>query len=148
MNSNYKVQMEKMRKDMFAWYKIRLSNEEKAMIVKTHGLSKFTHVVMILENPPKKVVEAIESMICRLIQAGNYRTTKELIFTPKQYGGLGIPKLKEFWSTLRVGWLKRTFLSQSFWLQLLQETSQRKTPPTYWSETKTNAAFAGGRNPF
>ena len=86
------------------------------MIVKTDGISKFKHVAMILEDPPKKIVEEI-------IQAGSYRTTKELIFTPKQYGGLGIPKLKEFWSALRVGWLRRTFSSQSFWLQLLQETS-------------------------
>ena len=48
MNRNYKILMEKMRKEMFAWYKIRLSNEEKAMVVKTHGLSKFTHIAMIL----------------------------------------------------------------------------------------------------
>ena len=102
---------------------------------------------MILEDPPKKIVEEIENMICRFIQAGSYRTTKELIFTPKQHRGLGISKLKEFWSALRVGWLKRTFSSQSFRLQLLQETSRRKTPPTYWSETQMKAAFAGGRTP-
>ena len=54
MNNDYKQQMERMRKEMFAWYKVRLSNEEKAMVVKTHGLSKFTHVAMILEDLPKK----------------------------------------------------------------------------------------------
>ena len=48
-------------------------NEEKAMIVMTQGLSKFTHVAMILEDLPKKIMEEVESMICRFIQAGNYQ---------------------------------------------------------------------------
>ena len=74
MERNYEKQKEKMRKEMFAWHKLRLSNEEKAMVVKTHGLSKFTHVAMILEDPPKKMIEAIENMICRFFQAGNYKT--------------------------------------------------------------------------
>ena len=124
------------------------TNGTNVLSLKMHGLSKFTHVAMILEDPSKKLVEEIENMISRFIQAENYRTTKELIFTPKQHGGLGIPRLKEFWSALRVGWLKRTFSSQSFWLKLLQETSKRKTPPTYWSEAQMKAAFAGGQNPF
>ena len=75
MNNNYKQQMQKIRKEMFAWYKVRLS--------------KFTHVAILLEDPPKKIIEEIESMVGRFIQAGNYRTTKELIFLPKEHGGLG-----------------------------------------------------------
>ena len=70
------------------------------MVVKTHRLSKFTHVAMILKDPPKKVVEEIEAMICRFIQTGNYRTTKEQIFLPKELGGLRIPHVKEFWKSL------------------------------------------------
>ena len=77
MNNNYRQQIEKIRKEMFAWCKVRLSKVEKAMVVKIHGLSKFTHVAMILEDPPKKIVEGIKSMICRFNQVGNYRTTKE-----------------------------------------------------------------------
>ena len=65
-----------------------LFRSEKAMVVKKHGLSKFTHVVMILEDPPKKIIEEIKGMICRFIQAGNYRMTKELVFLPKEHGGL------------------------------------------------------------
>ena len=60
-------------------------------MVKTHGLSKFTHVSMILEDPPKKMITKIENMICRFIQAGRYSATKEQIFMPKALGGLRIP---------------------------------------------------------
>ena len=148
MNNNYSQQMEKMRKEMFAWYKVRLLNEEKAMVVKTHRLSKFTHVAMILEDPPKKLIEEIEGMICRFIQAGNYKTTKELVFLPNEHGGLGIPRLKEFWIALRVGWMKRTFQNQSFWLRLLTENSNIKTPPTYWTHKQREEAFSSEQNPF
>ena len=96
MENNFKAQLDKMRKEMFAWYRVRLSNEEKALVVKTHGLSKFTHIAMIMEDPPKKTIKEIENMICRFIQAGNYRTTRELIFLPKDLGGLGIPRVREF----------------------------------------------------
>ena len=106
------------------------------MVVKTHRLSKFTHVAMILEDPPKKVVEEIEAMICRFIQTGSYRTTKEQIFLPKELGGLGIPHVKEFWKSLRLGWLKRTFHSESFWLELLKENCKVKTPPLFWAQEK------------
>ena len=118
------------------------------MVVKTHGLAKFTHVAMILEDQPKKLIEEIEGMICRFIQAGNYRTTKELVFLPKEHGGLGIPRLKEFWSALRVGWMKRAFHSQSFWLRLLTENNNFKTPPTYWTQKQREEAYLGEHNPF
>ena len=88
------------------------------------------------------------TMICRFIQAGNYRTTKELIFLPKQHGSLGITRFKEFWSSLRLGWMKRTFHSQSFWLRLLTEMNSNKTPPTYWTHRKRELASLGEQNPF
>ena len=50
MENNFKAQLDKMRKEMFAWYRVRLSNEEKALVVKTHGLSKFTHIATIMED--------------------------------------------------------------------------------------------------
>ena len=127
---------------------MRLSNEEKALVVKTHGLSKFTHIAMIMEDPPKKTIKEIENMICRFIQAGNYRTTRELIFLPKDLGGLGIPRVREFWQGIRLGWLKRTFTSESFWLNLLKESSKTKTPPLFWEAERIEVTFKGEQNLF
>ena len=113
--------MDKMRKEIFIWIRARLSNEEKAQVVKVHGLSKFNHIAAILPDPPTKVAEQIESIISRFIQAGSYKTTKENIFLPKHLGGLGVPRVKEHWACLRLSWMKRTFTSNSFWLKLLTE---------------------------
>jgi len=84
-------------------------------------LSKFNHIAAIIPDPPKKIIEEIESIISRFIQAGSYKTTKENIFLPKHLGGLGVPKVKEHWAGLRLSWMKRTFTSNSFWLKLLTE---------------------------
>ena len=79
------------------------------------------------------MVEEIETMICRFIQTGNYRTTREQIFLSKEMGGLGIPHVREFWKSLRLDWLNRTFHSESFWLELLKENCRVKTPPLFWA---------------
>ena len=80
MHENYTKQVDKMRKEIFIWIRARLSNEEKAQVVKIHGLSKFNHIAAIIPDPPNKVSEQIESIICRFIQAGSYKTTKEHVF--------------------------------------------------------------------
>ena len=123
---NYSLQMEKMRKEIFVWIRARLSNKEKAQIAKIHGLSKFNHIAAILPDTSKKIIKEIESIICRFIQVGSYKTTKVNIFLPKHLGGLGVPHLKDHWAGLRLTWMKRTFTSSSFWLKLFTENLPHK----------------------
>ena len=106
MQENYVKQLQKMRKEIFIWIRASLSNKEKAQVVKIHGLSKFYHIAAIFPDPPNKVSEQIESIICRFIQAGSYKTTKEHVFLPKHLGGLGVPRVKEHWAGLRISWIK------------------------------------------
>ena len=121
MQENYVQQMDKIRKEIFIWIRARLSNEEKAQVVKIHGLSKFNHIAAIIPDPPNKVAEQIESIISKFIQAGSYKTTKENVFLPKHLGGLRVPRVKEHWAGLRLSWMKHTSTSNSFWLKLLTE---------------------------
>ena len=82
------------------------------------------------------------------MQAGNCRITKELIILTKEHGGLGISILKKFWSSLKLGWIKRTYHSQSFWLRLLTEKNNFKMPPSFWTKKQREEAFSGEQNPF
>ena len=147
MQDNYVKQLEKMRKEIFIWIRARLSNEEKAQVVKVHGLSKFNHIAAILPDPHNKIIEQIESIISRFIQAGSYKTTKENIFLPKHLGGLGVPRLKEHWAGLRLSWMKRTFTSNSFWLKLLTENLPHERLLLFPRETYAQA-FTDGHNDF
>ena len=76
--------------------RLRHPKMEKVYDVRTYVLSKFNHVVAILQNPPTKIQENIKSAIARFINQGPFRTTKEFIFVPTQFGGLGIPKIFDF----------------------------------------------------
>ena len=147
MQDNYVKQLEKMRKEIFIWIRARLSNEEKAQVVKVHGLSKFNHIAAILPDPHNKIIEQIESIISRFIQAGSYKTTKENIFLPKHLGGLGVPRLKEHWAGLRLSWMKRTFTSNSFWLKLLTEDLPHERILLFPREIYARA-FTDGHNDF
>ena len=44
--------------------------------------------------------------------------------------------------------MKRTFHSENFWLRLLTENNNFKTPPTYWTHKQREEAFSGEQNPF
>ena len=58
----------------------------------------------------------------RFVNQGTSKTTKELIFTPRQYGGHGIQKVSEFWNSSRITWLKKTYHSNASWHNVLTES--------------------------
>ena len=147
MNINYTKQLEKKRKEIFIWIRAQLSNKEKAQVVKIHGLSKFNHIAAIIPDPPNKISDQIESVICRFIQAGSYKMTKENVFLPKHLGGLGVPRVKEHWAGLRLSWMKRTFSSNSFWLKLLAEDLPHDNLLLFPRELYTHT-FTDGKNEF
>ena len=104
---------------------------------------------MSIPNPPAKVSHNIETAFVRFINQGTFRTTKELIFTPKQFGGLGIPKIFDFWDSLRIAWLRRAYHSNSFWLTLLTESiSGHKNQLMNHSQSEFERAFSYRKNPF
>ena len=114
VNVNYKQYLSSIRIEMYAWTRLGLSKMKKVYIVKTYILSKFNHVAAILPNPSAKMRDSIETSIARFINQGPFRTTKELIFTPTRFGGLGVPKLFDFWDSLRMSWLKDHFIPTPF----------------------------------
>ena len=98
MERNYELALDKFRKDLFSWINFKLSNEENAMVVKVYGMPKFNHLACILPDPPKDVIKRIENCAVKFIQSGGYKTTKELIFSPKSVGGLGLVCFTEHWN--------------------------------------------------
>ena len=89
-------------------------------------MPKFNHLAYILPDPPKDVINRIENCAVKFIQSGGYKTTKEMMFSPKSVGGLNLLHFTEHWNRLRLGWLRRNFKNEPFWLQLLTNNSQEK----------------------
>ena len=51
---------------------------------------------------------------------------KKLIFSHKETGGLGLPKLTDFFNSMGMTWFRRMGTSKSFWLTILNEQIRAK----------------------
>ena len=67
----------------------------------------------------------MEKIFIKFINGKRPQFSKRIIFTPKRFGGLGIPDLKTFWSSLQCSWLKQLHTSTKLWAKILLN---HKTP--------------------
>merc|ERR1711954_119834 len=91
----------------------------KVNIIKTCLLSKFTHLATALPLPSKEVISEVEKIFIRFINGKRNPYSKQIIITPKRYGGLGVPDLKTFWPSLQCSWLRRLHTSPKLWAKIL-----------------------------
>ena len=127
LDINWKDAIDKARKETFRWKGIKTSVFGRVNIVKTCILSKFNHIAAIIPQPNKELMKQIENIIVGFINNSKRHVyPKELMFTPKELGGLGLPIISDFWMALATSWFKRIPTSKSFWLTLLGEKSQNK----------------------
>ena len=122
LDINWRDAIDKARKETFRWKGIKTSVFGRVNIVKTCILSKFNHIAAIVPQPSKDLIKQIENIIVDFINNSKRHVyPKELMFTPKEQGGLGLPIISDFWMALATSWLKRIPTSKSFWLTLLGE---------------------------
>ena len=121
MDENYSKALKNARAELFRWTRKKLSITGKVNVIKTYALSKFTHIAAILPNPGKEIAKEIESTITRFIARNRSTVPRDLIFLPRSQGGLGVPKIETFWSTIKLAWLKCIYTSDAFWTKILNE---------------------------
>merc|ERR1711954_243707 len=108
-----------VRLEIFQRSAIILTTTAKVNVTKTCLLSKFTHLATALPLPNKDIIAEIEKISIKFINGKIPQYSKRIIFTPKRFGGLGIPDLKTFWSSLQCSWLKRLHTSSELWAKIL-----------------------------
>merc|ERR1712115_532875 len=99
LDINWSKAIKSVRHEIFQLSTIRLTTTARVNIVKTCLLSKFTHLATALPLPHKEVISEIEKIFIRFINGKRNPYSKRIIFTPKRFGGLGVPDLKTFWSS-------------------------------------------------
>merc|ERR1712082_37047 len=125
LDINWTKAIKAVRLEIFQWSTIHLTTTAKVNIIKTCLLSKFTHLATALPLPHKDIITEVEKIFIRFINGKRPRFSKRIIFTPKRFGGLGIPDLKTFWSSLQCSWLRRLHTSSEHWAKIL---FNNKTP--------------------
>merc|ERR1711954_136819 len=130
LDLNWTKAIKAVRLEIFQWSTIRLTTTAKINIIKTCLLSKFTHLATALPLPHKDIIAEIEKIFTKFINGKRPQFSKCIIFTPKRFGGLGIPDLKTFWSSLQYSWLKRLHTSTELWAKILL-THKTPTPMAF-----------------
>ena len=125
---NWEKTSDSARKEAFQWLQLNPSITAKVNIIKSCVMSKFTHVATIIPNPPKEFITRFEQMIIKFINGESNRYSKQIIFTPKKYGGLGIHQIQHFWHALKLTWIRRSVTSNELWFKLLTEKQQNNIP--------------------
>ena len=96
MQGNYIKQFNSIKRDLFSWSNLCLSQLEKAQIVKTYALSKINHIAVIVPTPNSKTLHSIKASIVSFMNRNTYfRTNKDLTFRYRKYGGLCIPNAQD-----------------------------------------------------
>ena len=84
-------------------------------VVKAIALSKVTHLIQIIPNPPPTQILKLQRIINKFIWTGPGQKKvvikKEAAELPPSRGGLAIPNIEHFWNGLKLAWLNRLFTS-------------------------------------
>ena len=82
-------------------------------VVKAIALSKVTHLIQIIPNPPPTMIKKLDRLLKKFIWNGPGQKkvviSKELAEQPPSRGGLAIPNVQNFWDGLKMTWLSRLF---------------------------------------
>ena len=125
---NWQKALSSARKEAYRWAPVRTTYFGRANIAKTCLISKFTHIAAVIAPPKPALMKEIEKFLTSFINASKRATIpKDIIFSSKQNGGLGLPNLTDFFNSMGMTWFRRTSTSSSFWLTLLNEKT-RITP--------------------
>ena len=87
---NWSKALATARMEIHTWSSINPSTTGRINIIKACVMSKFTHIAAILPQPPKEFTLELENILIRFINGKRNKFSKDVIFTPKKYGGLGL----------------------------------------------------------
>ena len=91
------------------------------MVVKSLGLSKLSHIALVMPNPSKVMITNIETIFFKFIWGSgkSEKIKREDTKLPVRFGGLGVPYVSKFWTAFKFSWLRRLLTTNSFWPKIL-----------------------------
>ena len=103
--TNFNDKIMKLSKVLGNWSYRYLTPFGKATVVKTLGLSKLSHLALVLPNPTKDMIKQIETMIFKFIWSGkSEKVRREDAKLPVKLGGLSVPDVSKYWTAFKFSW--------------------------------------------
>ena len=121
MESNFEEKINKIKKLLFTWSYRYLTPFGKVTIVKSLGLSKISHIALVIPNPNREMLKKLNTLFFQFIwDKKSEKVCREDAKLPVKFGGLGVPDLGKFWTGFKFSWIRRLLTSSSFWPQMIK----------------------------
>ena len=117
---NFTKILEKMAKTISFWQKINLSLVGRITIAKTYLVSFLSYLGPHLSITDEHF-KMIDSLICDFVR-NKLRISRDKVFSPVIFGGLGIPSSVNFVTALRLNFYKKSLRSNDMWATLIKQS--------------------------
>ena len=120
---NYDDKIKSIKSLLKQWSKRILTPYGKITVIKTLALSKITHLLISLPNPPENIIKEIESMFFKFLWSNSPDKIKRSVII-KQYaaGGLKMVEFRSFMHSLKLSWLRRLLTEDKKWKNIIENT--------------------------
>ncbi|GFR65665.1 reverse transcriptase-like protein [Elysia marginata] len=116
-----KVNLTKKKKDniereLQQWSKRKLTPFGKVTVIRTLMLAKIVHLLMALPDPDPATIIKLQTIFYKFLWDGKPDKVKREVAVQKlEDGGLNMPDVKQFITSLKISWFRRFYHSKAAW---------------------------------
>ena len=105
---NFDGKLDEVKREISRWNKRNMTPLGKITIIKTLIVSKLTHLLINLPDPPLRFLKELDTVIYRFLWGGNtHKVKKSIMCKSYEDGGYKMLDIYNFITTLKIGWLRR-----------------------------------------
>ena len=126
MNINFEKKMDQVCKLLINWSNRHLTPFGKVTVIKTLGMSKLSHLALVIPSPSKDQIKRIERILYKFMwNNGSEKVRREDTKMAVYNGGLGMLDIGKFWMAFKFSWFRRLLSTQAFWPHILMGSVAR-----------------------
>ena len=127
MDKNFDKKLEDINKMLNCWINRTLTVYGKITVIKTMALSKLSHLVLVLPEIDKSKFKRLENLFFKFIWGDKPdKVSRDHVKLSEKAGGLGMVDIVQFWTALKLSWLRRLIKSKAFWPIILELNVQKQ----------------------
>ena len=113
---NYSERLADINHLFKVWVKRQLTPMGRVAVLKSLILSKLTHLWLLLPNPPEAFFQTCQKLCYKFIWNNKPdKISRKVAHKSVKEGGIGIPELKTFVSSLKLSWIRKVERSSHKW---------------------------------
>ena len=121
VNLNYNEKFFEIRKLFQIWSKRNITPLGRIAVLKSLILSKLTHLWLLLPKPPDSLTKQLQRECFKFVWKGQDKINRKTVINSIEKGGLAIPDLNVFASSLQLSWIRKIKKSSHKWKNIILE---------------------------